>query len=391
MHIVLTVNVAWNILNFRTPLVRALIADGHRVTILAPFDDTIDELRDLGCECVDLPMDRKGLNPIGGVVLYRRMLRAFRELAPDVVFGFTIKNNIFGAMAARRLGLPFIPNVTGLGTAFLGSGLLLAVTKTLYRSAFTGLKEVFFQNADDRDLFVQNGLVRPWQATLLPGSGIDLDSYPALPYLAPDPPMVFLMIARLLRDKGVREYAEAARQLARAGLVCRLVGAIDEHNRTAISKTELEGWQQSGAIDYVGPVSDVRPYIENAHCVVLPSYREGAPRTLIEAAACARPLIATDVPGCRDVVEDGRNGFLCEVRSANALASAMERFCDLDHIAKTEMAAASRKLAAERYDVRHVIEAYRAAIARQGRNKGNLCRVQGKHQHGGAGKAGSKS
>jgi len=362
LHVVLTVNAAWNIWNFRRALVAALLKDGHRVTILAPEDDSVALLRGLGADFRPLAISGKGLNPLEAPGLYRSYSAAFRALRPDCVLGFTIKPNLFGAMAARAQGIAFIPNVTGLGTAFLSGGLLQFVAERLYTRAFRDLPVVFFQNADDRDLFATRGLIRPTQARLLPGSGIDTEYFAPAPL--PDGPPVFLMIARLLRDKGVREYVDAARTI-RAGhpqAEFRLLGAVGAANRSAIGQTELDTWCREGVITYLGTTPDVRPAIADAHCVVLPSYREGAPRTLIEAAAMARPLIASDVPGCRAVVEHGRTGLLCAPRDAQALAQAFAQFLALSAPAQAAMGAAGRARMVAEYDQAHVITAYRQAL-----------------------------
>lgn len=363
-HVVLTVNAAWNIWNFRRALVQALLADGHRVTVLAPPDDSVARLRDLGAEFVPLAMSAKGLNPLEGLQLWRAYREAFSRDRPDVVLGFTIKPNLFGALAARGMGIPFVPNVTGLGTAFLSGGWLRHVAQALYRRAFRGLSAVFFQNPDDRDLFLALRLVRPDQARLLPGSGVDLRDFAPAPLPGGAPP-VFLMIARLLRDKGTREFVEAARMLHSQGVPARfqLLGAADAQNRSAIGPDEVRGWVEAGLIEYLGTTDDVRPAIAAADCVVLPSYREGAPRTLIEAAAMARPLIATDVPGCNAVVEHGRTGFLCAVRDAAALAEAFHAFLALPPEARAAMGAAGRARMEAEYDVARVVEAYRAVLA----------------------------
>lgn len=361
-HIVLTVNAAWNIWNFRRALVAALLAEDHQVTILAPEDDSVAQLRSLGAGFRPLAISAKGLNPLEAPGLYRAYGAAFRALRPDCVLGFTIKPNLFGAMAARAQHIPFIPNVTGLGTAFLSGGLLQFVAERLYIRAFRGLPVVFFQNADDRDLFAARGLVTPAQARLLPGSGIDTDHFAPAPL--PDGPPVFLMIARLLRDKGVREYVDAARAIraTHPQAEFRLLGAVGAANRSAIGRAELDGWCREGIITYLGTAPDVRPAIAEAHCVVLPSYREGAPRTLIEAAAMARPLITCDVPGCRAVVEDGRTGLLCAPRDADALAAAFMRFLALPAAEQAAMGAAGRAKMVAQYDQRHVIAAYRLAL-----------------------------
>jgi glycosyltransferase involved in cell wall biosynthesis len=365
MHILMTVNAAWNIWNFRRPLVEALQADGHRITVLAPPDDAVQDLERLGCRVRSLEMSVKGLNPLQDVRLQRRFARVFREERPDAVLSYTIKNNVFGARAAKSVGLPFLPNVTGLGTAFLSGKLLQTVTEQLYRQSFAGLPVVFFQNEDDRDLFLDRRLVKADQVRLLPGSGIDLARFAAAPMPDPDAPPVFLMITRLLRDKGVVEFVEAARQVKVRHPKARfqLLGAVGSENRSAIDRSTLNGWVSEGVVEYLGTTPDVRPAIAAASCVVLPSYREGAPRTLIEAAAMARPVIATDVPGCRAVVDGGVSGFLCTVRSADSLSAAIERFLALPPDAQREMGAAGRTKMEREYDQALVIDAYRKAMA----------------------------
>jgi glycosyltransferase involved in cell wall biosynthesis len=364
MRVMLTVNAAWNVWNFRRPLVEALAGDGHVVTVLAPPDDAVPELERLGCRVRPLEMSVKGLNPLEDLRLQRRFGRIFREERPDAVLSYTIKNNIFGARAAKPAGVPFLPNVTGLGTAFLSGRLLQTLTEQLYRRSFANLPVVFFQNEDDRDLFLERRLVRSGQARLLPGSGIDLKHFAPAPMPAPGEPPVFLMIARLLRDKGVVEFVEAARRVRarHPGARFQLLGAVASENRTAIDHATLKAWVAEGVVEYLGTTTDVRPAIAASTCVVLPSYREGAPRTLIEAAAMARPLIATDVPGCRAVVDRDQSGFLCEVRSADSLAATIERFLALPPGAQQAMGAAGRAKMEREYDQALVVDAYRSAL-----------------------------
>ena len=365
MHILMTVNAAWNIWNFRRPLVEALQVDGHRITVLAPPDEAVQDLERLGCRVRRLEMSVKGLNPLDDVRLQRRFARIFREERPDAVLSYTIKNNVFGARAAKSVGVPFLPNVTGLGTAFLSGKLLQTVTEQLYRRSFAALPVVFFQNVDDRGLFLERRLVTADQAQLLPGSGIDLQRFAPAPMPDPDAQPVFLMIARLLRDKGVVEFVDAARQIKTRHPKARfqLLGAVGSENRSAIDRSILEGWVAEGVVEYLGTTSDVRPAIAAASCVVLPSYREGAPRTLIEAAAMARPLITTDVPGCRAVVEGGVSGFLCTARNADSLTDAVERFLALAPDAQRAMGAAGRAKMEREYDQALVVDAYRKALA----------------------------
>ncbi|MCI2395676.1 glycosyltransferase family 4 protein [Aliiroseovarius sediminis] len=364
MHIVLTVNAAWNATNFRRPVIKALLNQGHHVTVLAPHDHATNALRDLGCQVVDLEMDVQGMSPHQNAKLAARFAQHFAALKPDVILSYTIKNNIFGAVAAKRLGIPFIPNISGLGTGFLSGGPLRLVVETLYRFAFRGLPVLFFQNPDDRNLFLNRKLISPDQAHLLPGSGVDLLRFaPATMSAGAD--TVFLMISRLLRDKGVIEYVDAARQIrtTRTNVRFQILGPVDAANRSALGATELAQWAQEGIIEHLGEHPDVRPFIAGADCVVLPSYREGAPRTLLEAASMARPVIATDVPGCRHVVEDGITGLLCAPRNTDSLRDTIQAFTALPPSAREAMGRAGRGKMKREYDQAIVVRAYLAAIA----------------------------
>lgn len=364
MHILLTVNASFNVVNFRKGLVEALLADGHRVSVLAPADDRSPEITQMGCRFVPLAMDVKGLSPLNDVALVQRYVRHYLQERPDAVLGYTIKNNIFGALAGRLTGTPFVPNITGLGTAFLSGPLLEGVVLRLYREAFRKVPAVLFQNRDDLDMFLSRKLVRKNQALLVPGSGIDLARF--APQAPPEngKPLTFLMISRLLKDKGVLEYVEAARRVHQdhPDVRFQMLGPIDSENRSALDANTVETWQREGIITHLGSTKDVRPHIVAADCVVLPSYREGAPRTLIEAAAMARPLITTDVTGCRTVVDDGVSGFLCQVRSGASLADACHRFIGLTSQERDAMGVAGRQKMVREFDQQLVIDVYRRVL-----------------------------
>lgn len=292
-----------------------------------------------------------------------RYARLMRKLRPNALLTFTIKPNIYGALAARRAGVPSIANVSGLGTAFMRDGLFSRFVGNLYRVALANAQLIFFQNPDDRDLFISRRIVKRERTRLLPGSGIDLDRFQVAAPLSAEAP-ILLFIGRLLADKGVREFVEAA-QLTRSQFPharFQLLGDLDPGNRTAIEEGELKRWVDGGVIEYLGPTEDVRPHIAKASAVVLPSYREGLPRSLLEGGAMARPLIATDVPGCREVVEDGVTGLLCQVRSADSLANAMTRFLSMDVEQRQALGKAARHKVATEYDERHVIDAYLEAL-----------------------------
>jgi glycosyltransferase involved in cell wall biosynthesis len=363
--IVLSANSDWNIANFRTGLIRALRGAGYEPAVLAPFDPAADRrMRELDVERIEVKIDRSGINPLADLRLLSEYRKLLKRLRPAAYLGYTIKPNIYGSMAAASLGIPAIPNVSGLGTAFIRAGPLQQIVTRLYRMAFRRAPAVFFQNGEDRQLFVDRHIVRADQAQVLPGSGVDLKRFAPAPVM--DGPPVFLLVGRLLRDKGVIEFLEAARQLRVVLPDARfqLLGPIDDGNRTAVARVELDHWAAEGVVEYLGTTDDVRPFIAAATAVVLPSYREGLPRSLLEAAAMARPLIAADVPGCRDVVEDGVNGYLCAVRDANSLASAMLRLAGLPGERRLAMGEAARRTVQERFSEKLVLTAYLDTLAR---------------------------
>jgi glycosyltransferase involved in cell wall biosynthesis len=320
-------------------------------------------MRELKVERIPVRIERSGLNPWADFRLFWEYQRLFKERKPAAYLGFTIKPNIYGSLAASSLGIAAIPNVSGLGTAFIRQGALQQIVTRLYRLAFRRTPVVFFQNDEDKGLFVERRIIRPAQARVLPGSGVDLGRFsPALP--APGPP-TFLFIARLLRDKGVVEFVDAARKLRQdlPNVRFQLLGPIDPGNRTAVRRAELDSWIKEGVIDYLGVTDDVRPFIAAATAVVLPSYREGMPRVLLEAGAMARPAIASDVPGCRDIIEDGVNGYLCAVRDPLSLATAMRRMAELPAARRLAMGDAARRRVQEEFSEEVVVDAYLKALA----------------------------
>jgi glycosyltransferase involved in cell wall biosynthesis len=362
--IVLSANSDWNIANFRGGLIRGLRKAGYEPVVIAPQDPAAERrMTEFEVERIAVPIERSGLNPVADLALLARYRSFLKQLRPAAYLGYTIKPNIYGSLAAASLGIPAIPNVSGLGTAFIRNGPLQHVVTGLYRIAFKRAPIVFFQNEEDRQLFAKRKLVRADQARVLPGSGVDLERFKPVPL--PEGAPTFLLVARLLRDKGVAEFVEAARML-RARLPTakfQLLGPIDEHNRTAISRRELQSWVAEGVVEYLGTTDDVRPHIAAASAVVLPSYREGMPRSLLEAAAMARPLVATDAPGCRDVVEDGVNGYLCAVRDPSSLASAMQRLAELPLPECLAMGEAARRKVQERFNEEFVVQAYLDVLA----------------------------
>jgi glycosyltransferase involved in cell wall biosynthesis len=365
--VVIALNTAWNMVNFRSGLIRALIENGHDVIAVAPTDEYVPKLISLGCRYVPMPMDNQGTHPVRDLILLWRFFRLMRSEDPDVFLGYTVKPNVYGSLAARLLGIPVINNIAGLGAVFIREGWLVRVVRWLYRSALRRSAKVFFQNDDDRQLFISGGLVRAEVTDLLPGSGIDLNRFtPWLKNIGRDDgsKFRFLLIARMLRDKGVVEYVEAARLLRQRWPLAEfcLLGFLDVQNPTAISHIEMDAWVAEGVVNYLGVSEDVRTHLVKADCVVLPSYREGTPRTLLEAAAMARPIITTDAVGCREVVDDGVNGYLCKVRDAGDLSAKMELMLSLSPEQRSEMGQQGRAKMVAMFDEQIVIGKYLAAI-----------------------------
>jgi len=362
--IVLSINTSWNIINFRADLIRRLQYDGYDVVAVSPDDGYGPAITALGVRHIALPIDSKGQSPFNDIKLTVRYWQILRQLRPSVFLGWTIKPNIYGSIAAHALRIPVINNISGLGTAFIKVGPLTQIVGRLYRIALARSSTVFFQNRYDRDLFIAQRCVRSEHTALLPGSGINLTDFSPVDPVGETAPFSFLMVARLLRDKGVVEFAEAARivRATRPEVRFHLLGFLDVANRTAVDRATVESWVRDGTLDYLGEASDVRPYLAAASAVVLPSYREGMPRSLLEAAAMGKPLVATDVPGCTEIARAGENAFLCHARDARSLAQAMLAMLDLDPVTYAAMGQRSREIAEQEFSVAVVEARYIAAI-----------------------------
>lgn len=364
--VVISINSAWNIYNFRSGLVKALVEHGYEVVAIAPNDDYAPRLKALGCTYVELPMDSNGTNPMRDLMLFFRYVALLRSIRPLAFLGYTIKPNIYGSLAAQSLGIQVINNIAGLGATFIKDSYLTKIVRGLYKLALKRSHHVFFQNADDQELFLQSGLARGGASSLLPGSGIDVTRYPAEPVpVLGERRFRFLFVGRMLRDKGVEELVEAVRILRSQGeqAECRLLGFVDPANANAVSADQISAWEREGLVTYLGKTDDVRPYLAEADCVVLPSYREGVPRSLLEAAAMARPIIATDVVGCRDAVDDQRNGYLCRVKDGADLAAKMAQMIALAPDRRAAMGAAGRHKVEVEFDEQIVIKSYLNALA----------------------------
>jgi len=363
--IVLSANSCWNLVNFRGALLSGLAAGGYRIAAFAPVDRHAGELRRRGIEVHDVPVARSGMNPAADLKLLLRYRALLHALRPAAYCSFTIKPNVYGALAARAAGVPAIANVTGLGTTFLSNNLMWRFTARLYRAAFRRAHRVFFHNSEDMGIFVGQNIILAEQGRVIPGSGVDLEHFTPEEGADAGGAPRFLFIGRAIRDKGIVEYIEAARQL-RARLPAarfQILGNPDPGNPTSVDAAEFQSWIDEGLIEHLGEHDDVRPYIAQATAVVLPSYREGLSRALLEGAAMGKPLVGSDVAGCRELVEEGVTGALCRPRDAGSLAQAMERIGRMPAGELREMGRAARAKVEREFGEQIVTDAYRDALA----------------------------
>jgi len=361
VKIAILINTSWNIYNFRLGMLREFKADGHKVVCIAPRDDYSKKLEEEGFEYHHISINNKGTNPIEDFKLIYDYYRLLSIIEPDIVLGYTIKPNIYGSIASHLLGIPTISNITGLGTVFLNDNVSSKFAMWLYKIALYK-SIVFFQNRDDLNIFLERGLVESEYADVLPGSGIDLKKFSPRRVDRRDGRFKFLMIARLLKDKGIMEYVKASREIkGKSGydyVDFLLIGAIWKDNPTAVSKDDVDSWEREGIIKYLGVTDDIREKISEVDTVVLPSYREGTPRTLLESASMAKPLIATDVAGCRDVVDDGVNGYLCRVKDYRDLADKMDKMLSLSDEEREKMGMSGRRKMEMEFNEKIVIHKY---------------------------------
>ena len=365
--IIINVNTAWNLFNFRSGLIGELISLGYEVVAVAPKDEYVSKLELLGCRFVHLEIDNQGTHPARDLLLLWRYWNLLRIEKPDLCLFYTVKPNVYGSLVSTLSGVPYINNVAGLGAVFIGGGWLKWFVSILYKLAFKNSSKVFFQNKDDLELFLKNKLISRQLTDVLPGSGINLNHFAPVNVslgLTLNRPFKFLLIARMLKDKGVVEFVNAAQMLKESGMKAEfsLLGFLDVQNPAAISTEQMRTWTEQGFVKYLGTSDDVREHIAHADCIVLPSYREGTPRSLLEAAAMAKPIIATNVVGCKEVVVDGENGLLCEVKNALDLASKMKEMFLLSDGERKVMGEKGRLKMEQEFDEKIVIQKYLQAI-----------------------------
>ena len=353
--VLMVANTSWYLYNFRLPLARYLRDQGYEVVFVAPRDAYVSNLEGEGFRFIDLGMNRRSLNPFKEMLALFRLWSIYRSEKPSVCHHFTIKCVLYGTVAAKLAGVKAVVNaITGLGHAFIGNGKLHRIVRPFLRFAYKKILtarrvQVIFQNGDDFSEFQGRKMVVPEKATIIRGSGVNLGRFAPRPgSLDGEPVPMVLLASRLIREKGVVEFVEAARLLKARGVQARfsLAGRVDSGNPSAISEKMLHDWCEEGAIDYLGHTDQIEDFLRLASIVALPSYREGTPRILLEAAAMGKAIVTTDVPGCREVVKDGLNGLLVPARDPEALAAALEQLLS-DSAQRAEFGENGRSLAAE--------------------------------------------
>ena len=359
--IIITANTSWYLYNFRKNTILSLISKGYDVIAIAPKDEYSKKLEELGSAFSNIRIDQGGVNPVSDLKTFINFIFLYMKFKPDIVLNFTPKNNIYSTLAAKFCKAKVINNIAGLGMVFINESIIAKIAKFLYKISQYKADKIFFQNEDDRELFFENKLANPLITERLPGSGVDLTRFSLQP--SDDDGVVrFLLIARMIYDKGIGYYIEAARILKNKygnKVEFQLLGFIGVNNPSAVTKEDLQSWIDEGIVKYIGISDFVEKHIEKVDCMVLPSYyREGVPKSLLEAGAMGKPIITTDNVGCRETVDDGINGYLCKLRDTQSLVEKLELIISMTHEERLAMGHQSRLKIEREFDEKIVIQKY---------------------------------
>lgn len=364
MTIIFSSNISWSIYNFRLKLLKSLQEDGHQIYTVATEDEYSKKLIAEGFHFEPVNLNNNSTNPLEDFKTIYKYYKIYKKIKPDVICHNAIKPNIYGTIAAGILNIPVVNNISGLGTLFIKKSFSTRIAKILYKFSQNKAAKVFFQNNDDLNLFISNKLINESKAILIPGSGVDTSRFIPRESKKEKSEFNFLFIGRLIYDKGIREYIEAVRMLKKTypHVKFNILGPLYINNSTAISQQILNSWIESNDVVYLGKTDNVEEVMRSADCIVLPSYREGLSKVLIEASSMALPIVTTNVPGCRDVVIDNETGYLCEVKNSIDLAEKMEKIILLPFQNRQEMGAKARERAIAFFDERIIIKQYKEVI-----------------------------
>lgn len=351
MRIMILANFDVGLYQFRKELIEGLLKE-NEVIISLPYGELIEPFKEMGCKFIDTPVDRRGINPVTDFKLFNVYRRLLKQEKPDLVITYTIKPNIYGGLACRLARIPYAVNITGLGTAFENGGLLKKIVVAMYKVACKKAKVIFFENEENRQIFIKEKIAHESQTHRLNGAGVNLEKYPVTEYPKGEK-IKFLFMGRVMAEKGIDELFEAMNKLLAEGTNCELdvLGGYEEDYKEKIDKYESVGW-----LHYHGYQKDVRSFIEKCHCFVLPSWHEGMANTNLESAASGRPVITSNIPGCMEAVIDGVSGFLAERKNADDLYRVMKRFTELPYKERKAMGLAGRKHMEEVFDKKSVVE-----------------------------------
>lgn len=358
MQILILANHSGGLYDFRKDLIAELKKHAN-ITVAVPHNDRWEDLHKLADRVIELSVDRRGMNPLHDSKLFKQYRAMLNEVKPDLVLTYTIKPNIYGGIACRMAHIPYAVNITGLGSAIENGGWLKKFVLALYKPALKGAKVVFFENAGNRDTLVATGVVPKGRDVVLNGAGVNLEDYPYQPY-PQEGPVRFLFVGRVMREKGVDELFAAAKRMKQEygdGVEFHIVGSFEEAYKPVMDELE-----KTGVVKYHGYQSDMKPFYTMASCIVLPSYHEGMSNVLLEAASSGRPLITSNVPGCREAVENGVSGYLCPIKDANALHDAMQRFVELPKNWRAEMGRHGRERMEQKFSKHSVVQKTLSAV-----------------------------
>ena len=350
MKIMILANNDVGLYQFRIELIEELLKE-NEVIISLPYGDLVEPLKEMGCTFIDTPVDRRGINPVTDLSLFRNYRKFLKNEKPDLVITYTIKPNVYGGFACRLAKIPYAVNITGLGTAFENGGLLKKIVTVMNKVACKKAKVVFFENEGNRQIFIREKIVKEKQTHRLNGAGVNIEKYQVVDYPQGDK-FKFLFMGRVMAEKGIDELFEAMRKIISEGISCELdvLGGYEENYKDKIEKYESEGW-----LHYHGYQKDVRPFIEACHCFVLPSWHEGMANTNLESAATGRPIITSNIHGCKEAVVDGKTGFLANRKDAEDLYKAMKKMTQLSYKERKDMGLAGREHMEEVFDKKKVV------------------------------------
>ncbi len=352
MNILILANNDVGLYQFRKELIQELLKE-NTVKISLPYGHLVDKLKEFGCDFIESSVDRRGINPIKDIKLLLSYLKIVKRSNPDLVITYTIKPNVYGGLVCRLLKKQYAVNITGLGTAFQGNGILRKVVVLLYKASLKKAKTVFFENAENMQIFLDEKICKKSQVCLLNGAGVNLEHFTPKEYPTQDSRIRFLFIGRVMKEKGIDELFEAMTRLRQDNIDCALdvVGSFEEDYEQKINQFTNEGW-----LRFHGYQTDVRPFLANSHCFVLPSYHEGMANTNLEAASSARPIITSNIHGCKEAVIDGVTGFLCESKNADSLYESMKKFINLPYDKKITLGLNGRKHMEDNFDKKRVVK-----------------------------------